>query len=74
MIEHMVMDKMHARARWVSYTNPMNLQDGFLSFHSNGTDCELQPIGDRVQLWRDNRQRGDPEKADCVWERWNEIV
>ena len=35
-------------------------------FFHTGTDRELECIGDRVQLLHDNRQKGGPEKADCV--------
>lgn len=79
----MVVDKMHARARWVSFTSSHHLPRHFLVlptlFHCLITPRHFlhnswpfePPLADRVQPWRVNLQRVGPEKADCVWERWN---
>ena len=57
----MVMDKMHARARQV-YSSCFR--------RTRSEPC----TEDLAQLLPVSRQRVDPEKEDCGWARWNEIV
>ena len=58
----MVMDKMHARARQV-----------YIECFFRRARAEPCTEG-LVQLLPVSQQRVGPEKVDCGWARWNEIV